>query len=367
MNRLLALYESHQGKVSDKWSSYLVAYNDIFATYSDRPIRILEIGIQNGGSLEIWSKFFPNAEIIVGCDINPLCSKLTYEHPKIKVIVGDANEDETFNRVVAASQKFDIIIDDGSHRSEDIIRSFALYFPLLSEGGVFIAEDLHCSYWDSFQGGVEAPYSSINFFKRLADCVNREHWGAVIATESILSFFSNCYAIKFDPDGLDRIKEVRFRNSLAAVFKGSAVENTLGERVVVGEIAEVDNAVVRIGGTTNNAPDQTSNVFGPLGPRSEEAVSIRGHLQTSIIGHESAKADAQRQQLERTEIALIRARTNPLEPLGQLVGFHLLKVIKTVYSPFSKKGEAWFAYKSAKLDPMRHYRLNSTKTKKSEK
>jgi len=63
MNKLLALYQAHQGKVSDKWGSYLQSYNDLFASYSNQPVRILEIGIQNGGSLEIWAKYFPNAEV----------------------------------------------------------------------------------------------------------------------------------------------------------------------------------------------------------------------------------------------------------------------------------------------------------------
>ena len=133
------------------------------------PLRLLEIGIQNGGSLEIWPKFFPNAQQIVGCDIRPECARLTYRNPRISVVVGDANSDEAQAAVLAHSAIFDVIIDDGSHASSDIVRSFARYFPHLSDGGIFVVEDLHCSYWKEFDGGLFDPFSSVNFFKRLAD------------------------------------------------------------------------------------------------------------------------------------------------------------------------------------------------------
>ena len=58
--KLATLYAEHVGKVSDKWSSYFDEYDRILAAYSElRRIRLLEIGIQNGGSLEIWSHYFP--------------------------------------------------------------------------------------------------------------------------------------------------------------------------------------------------------------------------------------------------------------------------------------------------------------------
>jgi O-antigen biosynthesis protein len=84
---LTELYLAHQGKVSDKWASYLTAYDDIFGPYRERPMRILEIGVQNGGSLEIWSRFFPKAEHIVGCDNNSKCENLKYDDLRISVVV----------------------------------------------------------------------------------------------------------------------------------------------------------------------------------------------------------------------------------------------------------------------------------------
>ncbi|OZH55785.1 methyltransferase, partial [Hydrocoleum sp. CS-953] len=131
------MYSQHTGKVSDKWSSYLLVYERILKSYRNQKVRLLEIGVQNGGSLEIWAKYFSNAKLIVGCDINPKCANLSYEDPRIHVFVGDATRDRIKSNLVELSKSFDIIIDDGSHYSSDIIKSFATYFPLLRCGGVY--------------------------------------------------------------------------------------------------------------------------------------------------------------------------------------------------------------------------------------
>src|SRR4051812_35132651 len=114
---LFDLFNSHSGKVSDKWELYLREYDRLFLDFRDKTFRLLEIGVQNGGSLEIWAKYFPNAAAIVGCDIDPLVGALTYDDPRISVVVGDAAQDATVATIVAHAPQFDIIIDDGSHRS----------------------------------------------------------------------------------------------------------------------------------------------------------------------------------------------------------------------------------------------------------
>ena len=114
---LQQLYAKHRGKLSDKWSIYLSEYDRLFQPFRTMSVCLLEIGIQNGGSLEIWSKFFPQAQKIVGCDINPDCAHLVYKDRRISVVVGDANSDVAEASVVSHSANFDLIIDDGSHRS----------------------------------------------------------------------------------------------------------------------------------------------------------------------------------------------------------------------------------------------------------
>ncbi|MBS3934552.1 MAG: class I SAM-dependent methyltransferase [Sulfuritalea sp.] len=217
MKSLLELYAEHQGKVSDKWSIYLAEYDRLFSGFRERPVRMLEIGIQNGGSLEIWSKYFPNAQILVGCDINPDCAKLAYDDPRFQLVIGDANTDAVEKAILSHSTIFDLIIDDGSHTSSDLAKSFARYFRHLNEGGLFVAEDLHCSYWREFEGGLYYPYSSMAFFKRLADVVNHEHWGIAKARRQLLRGFSENFSIEFAESELADIHSIEFFNSVCVV------------------------------------------------------------------------------------------------------------------------------------------------------
>ena len=235
MKSLRELYDEHKGKISDKWSIYLTEYDRLFSVFREHPLSMLEIGVQNGGSLEVWSKYFRNAQLIVGCDINPDCSKLSYKDPRIQLVIGDANTAAVEKKIIDCSNSFDLIIDDGSHTSGDITKSFGRYFNLLNNGGLFVAEDLHCSYWKEFEGGLYYPYSSMAFFKRLADIINHEHWGIAKDRKQLLQGFSEHFSINFDEDALARVHSIEFINSLCIVRKFDTTFNRLGERFVVGQ------------------------------------------------------------------------------------------------------------------------------------
>jgi O-antigen biosynthesis protein len=274
------LYGSHDGKVSDKWSLYLDVYDRIFSEFRAKPIRLLEIGIQNGGSLEIWRQYFPQAEIILGCDINPNCNKLKFDDEKIAVIVGDANTQEVEKELLFRSTKFDIIIDDGSHNSSDIIKSFARYFPHLDDGGVYIAEDLHCSYRRRFGGGLYDPLSTMSFFKRLLDVVNREHWGLDRARADALATFAKRYSVTFDEASLASIYAVEFLNSLCILRRLPPAENALGWRQVVGREAIVDDEVMSVNHSMYRAGDETGNTWSLLPVTMEQEIETnRGLVQ----------------------------------------------------------------------------------------
>ena len=77
------LYKTHLGYVSDKWASYLPVYDRWFLPYRNREISFLEIGVQNGGSLQIWNKYFNNAKNIIGCDINTQCGQLVFDKDRV--------------------------------------------------------------------------------------------------------------------------------------------------------------------------------------------------------------------------------------------------------------------------------------------
>ncbi|GKQ46652.1 class I SAM-dependent methyltransferase [Pseudomonas syringae pv. actinidifoliorum] len=227
------MYATHEGYVSDKWDIYLSKYNNLFNHIADAPIRLLEIGVQNGGSLEIWNQFFTEAKIIVGCDINPACAQLKYNSEKVHVVIGDVKASEVQKNINELSTDFDVIIDDGSHTSSDIIATFFSLLPKLSSGGIYIIEDLHCSYWSSFEGGLSDKKSSMNFLKSLTDIINHEHWGVSTSRSQFLSDFDIPTGIDAEKI-LSEIHSIEFVNSMCIVTKFPSQKNVLGIRHVVG-------------------------------------------------------------------------------------------------------------------------------------
>jgi hypothetical protein len=253
------LYQDHQGKVSDRWSLYLREYQRILSSYREKRINLLEIGVQNGGSLELWGKFFPGAERIVGCDVNPRCGDLQFDDKRIQVVVGSAVDESVRERILALLPTIDIVIDDGSHQSRDIIAAFFGYFPRIVDGGVFIAEDMHCSYWSKFEGGLFHPLSSISLFKTLGDVVNREHWGIQTEPRELLDPFYSHYGIHISDEDLRHVHSVEFVNSMCVVRKEQPGVNDLGNRFVTGKIADVDPGHWELHASKSYALDQSDN------------------------------------------------------------------------------------------------------------
>jgi glycosyltransferase involved in cell wall biosynthesis/predicted nucleic acid-binding Zn-ribbon protein len=234
MKSLAEIHSAHAGKVSDKWALYLEEYQRILEAFRNLKIRLLEIGVQNGGSLEIWSKYFESGEKFVGCDILKECGDLVFDDQRIQLVVGDITYPETFSEIAVHSNSYNIIIDDGSHHSGDIIKAFALYFPLLSKDGLYIIEDLHCSYWNEYNGGLYDPYSSMSFLKRLTDLLNHEHWGIERKRNEALKNILTRYSVSMDEGVLSQIHSIEFINSMCVIRKKSPERNVLSHRTVAG-------------------------------------------------------------------------------------------------------------------------------------
>jgi SAM-dependent methyltransferase len=302
------VFRRHRGKVSDKWSSYLPIYERLLAPFRRQPISLLEIGIQNGGSLEIYAEYFSRYEKLVGCDISKKCAELSYGRDTF-VVVGDCNADETLSRVTSVCDRYDIIIDDGSHKSKDIIRSFLKYFPLLKSGGVFIIEDLHASYWRFFEGGLYYTKSSMSFLKLLADVVNEEHWGNEEKSVDLLRrYFSHLIepGLSFP---FSSIVSVEFCNSLCIIRKGPPDSNGLGPRHVCGDEAIVAPMIKTLDLTGPLKRDEGKSPFANFRDHEAENDSLRAELETlsAALAETRTKADGLAARLREKESELAQA------------------------------------------------------------
>ena len=104
-------------------------------------MHVLEIGVCAGGSLEMWRHYFGDKCHIYGVDIYEACK--CYENEHTKIFIGD-QEDRIFWKDFKKRVPYiDIIIDDGSHRTDQQIATLEEMLPHIRPGGVYLCEDLH--------------------------------------------------------------------------------------------------------------------------------------------------------------------------------------------------------------------------------
>ena len=117
-------------------------YERFFLPMRTEPIRILEIGIDQGGSLLMWSDYFPKAEIF-GIDIE---DRSSMETERVFTFVADQAKREQLGAFLAKYPgPYDIVLDDGGHSMEQQQVSLGFLFPHVRPGGYYVIEDVHTS------------------------------------------------------------------------------------------------------------------------------------------------------------------------------------------------------------------------------
>jgi 23S rRNA U2552 (ribose-2'-O)-methylase RlmE/FtsJ len=168
-NEIKQLFQNAKNK-SIKWEKYFDTYERLFKNYKNKKIIFVEIGIQNGGSLDIWSEYFSNDSTIIGIDINPECKK--FERDNIKIFIGNQSDEnfwiDFFNKV----GKVDIILDDGGHTNLDQITTLVNCFKNINDQGLFVTEDTHTSYIkdynsEKFNFSLNKHIYSVQFFESI--------------------------------------------------------------------------------------------------------------------------------------------------------------------------------------------------------
>jgi cephalosporin hydroxylase len=173
MSELREIFDNTLNHPSDKWESYFGVYERHLKDFRDKEFNLIEVGVQKGGSLDMWANYFPKANIITGIDIDTECSNLKYDDPRINVVIGDQGDPAFWDKFLETNTKIDVFIDDGGHFMGQQILTFEKIFPILSIGGVFICEDCHTSYMNYNGGGLERKGSFIEYAKSYIDVI---HW-----------------------------------------------------------------------------------------------------------------------------------------------------------------------------------------------
>ncbi|TXN56755.1 class I SAM-dependent methyltransferase [Methylobacterium sp. WL2] len=165
-------FQTNSGRTIHKWAHYFPAYERHFAPFVNRPLLFLEIGVGDGGSLQMWRRFFGPHASIVGIDNRSVC--LQYADSQISIRIGDQSDVDFLDALLAEFGIPDVVLDDGSHVMSDVCTTFKHLYPKLPRHGVYAIEDLHTAYWPEYGGGHLKDGSFIEYAKTLIDELNAD-------------------------------------------------------------------------------------------------------------------------------------------------------------------------------------------------
>jgi hypothetical protein len=173
-----------------KWKHYITYYDRKVSPLLVRDLRILEIGVQSGGSLRMWESVTTPETRIVGIDINPKC--LEFSSVKSTVCIGSQVDREFLKGIVNQYGPFDIIVDDGSHWPEHQRLSLEYLFDSVACGGVYIIEDVHgrVNGFSSFMIPLILRLSEMRIKSEFSDCVSNSLQRYIDTIESGPFFFA---------------------------------------------------------------------------------------------------------------------------------------------------------------------------------
>ena len=166
-------FRANTGRYMDKWMHYFDIYERHFSRFRDQEISILEIGVSQGGSLQMWKDYFGEKTKIYGIDIDPRCKEL--EEESIEIFIGSQSDRKFLRDVKKKIPKVDILIDDGGHTMKQQKVSYEELFDHVKSDGIYLAEDLHTSYWRRWGGGYKRKSSFIEYTKDFIDQLNAFH------------------------------------------------------------------------------------------------------------------------------------------------------------------------------------------------
>lgn len=129
-----------------KWNNALVAYDRHLIQFQGKPVNGAEVGVQSGGSMQMWHAVLGQSAVLHGLDINPMCSQFVDD--KTSITIGDQENPEMWNSFFThVSATLDFLVDDGGHFPKQMLQTIYSVFPKLNNNGVLAIEDIHGAHY----------------------------------------------------------------------------------------------------------------------------------------------------------------------------------------------------------------------------
>jgi 23S rRNA U2552 (ribose-2'-O)-methylase RlmE/FtsJ len=198
---------SNRGKPAFKWLHYFPIYEDHLLSFVNRSVSVLEIGVLDGGSLPMWRNYLGPYSQIIGIDINPDAKR--HEDFQIGIEIGNQSDTDFLDYLVNKYGPFDIIIDDGSHKSSDLIKTFSFFRDKMPNNGVYIIEDTHTAFVARYQDGETDIFEYLYEITRsLSSNYAGHNFSVVSSSISSINFYDSIISIKFKSPHIRRAIQI---------------------------------------------------------------------------------------------------------------------------------------------------------------
>ena len=168
----LAAHFRAAARPAGKWSHYFDVYERLLGPYRGRSLTLVEVGVDDGGSLMGWRSYFGSRARIIGIDIDPAARR--FESGGFEILIGDQADPAFWAQQLARVGPIDILIDDGGHSSAQQIITVACALPHVRDGGLIVVEDTHTAYMPK-QYPAARRFGFMQFAQHVIDVMHRRN------------------------------------------------------------------------------------------------------------------------------------------------------------------------------------------------
>jgi SAM-dependent methyltransferase len=168
--RVMTKLGSDKGR---RWHNYTTVYSALFRRFSDKQVRIFELGLgtnnpdlvssmgstgRPGSSLRGWRELFPAARIF-GADID---RAILFQEDRIKTFYCDQLDRASIAELWSQPELrdgVDVLIEDGLHTFEANVSFLEGSLQHLRHGGIYIIEDVGSDTIETWRDRLETVYA----------------------------------------------------------------------------------------------------------------------------------------------------------------------------------------------------------------
>ena len=224
---LVDIYNQYEGsRQFDHWLEYATHYDvhlqQILKNIpKSNTFRMLEIGVQSGGSVEVWRSYFSSQLLYyVGMDIQPNCKRSEDINQNIFIEIASQSSPQELIQICKKHGPFDFIVDDGGHEYNQMETSLNTLFVndmCMTRNSLYVIEDMHTMASKDISH-EKVPNIPSEIFRKM-------HYYWFAGKYFKFSKAYNMTELDFNKDWADSVDSITLYDSIMFVHRGYGTRN----------------------------------------------------------------------------------------------------------------------------------------------